>query len=156
MITSEEPTVSSTGRYTVTQTCEILGIHRNTLREYTSSGRIKCGFRRESARKFYEILEGTIMNETFLALSMCLCIGLFWAILFLFRALESRIRQELTGLCGKIGETDSRLLKIYLLTLEEKINSLIEEERYEEAQSLTLLLKKELNPLNEEQDDKHE
>lgn len=26
MITSEEPTVSSTGRYTVTQTCEILGI----------------------------------------------------------------------------------------------------------------------------------
>lgn len=38
MITSEEPTVSSTGRYTVTQTCEILGIHRNTLREYTSSG----------------------------------------------------------------------------------------------------------------------
>ena len=64
--------------------------------------------------------------------------------------------QDLTGLRGKIGETDSRLLKIYLLTLEEKINSLIEEERYEEAQSLTLLLKKELNPLNEEQDDKHE
>lgn len=63
---------------------------------------------------------------------------------------------ELTGLRGKIGETDSRLLKIYLLTLEEKINSLIEEKRYEEAQSLTLLLKKELNPLNEEQDDKHE
>lgn len=92
------------------------------------------------------------MNETFLALSMCLCIGLFWAILFLFRALESRIRQDLTGLRGKIGETDSRLF----LTLEEKINSLIEEERYEEAQSLTLLLKKELNPLNEEQDDKHE
>ena len=84
------------------------------------------------------------MNETFLALSMCLCIGLFGAILFLFRALESRIRQDLTGLRGKIGETDSRLLKIYLLTLEEKINS------------LTLLLKKELNPLNEEQDDKHE
>ena len=96
------------------------------------------------------------MNETFLALSMCLCIGLFWAILFLFRALESRIRQDLTGLRGKIGETDYSNLKIYLLTLEEKINSLIEEERYEEAQSLTLLLKKELNPLNEEQDDKHE
>ena len=51
------------------------------------------------------------MNETFLALSMCLCISLFWAILFLFRALESRIRQDLTGLRGKIGETDSRLLK---------------------------------------------
>ena len=78
------------------------------------------------------------MNETFLALSMCLCIGLFWAILFLFRALEFRIRQDLTGLRGKIGETDSRLLKIYLLTLEEKINSLIEEERYEEVQSLSL------------------
>ena len=96
------------------------------------------------------------MNETFLALSMCLCIGLFWAILFLFRALESRIRPELTARRGTRGETHSRLLKKYLLTLEEKINSLIEEKRYEEAQSLTLLLKKELNPLNEEQDDKHE
>lgn len=35
MITSEEPTVSSTGRYTVTQTCEILGIHRNKSISYT-------------------------------------------------------------------------------------------------------------------------
>ena len=87
----------------------------------------------------------------------CVCASAcFGPSYFLFRALESRIRQDLTGLRGKIGETDSRLLKIYLLTLEEKINSLIEEERYEEAQSLTLLLKKELNPLNEEQDDKHE
>lgn len=34
------------------------------------------------------------MNETFLTLSMCLCIGLFWAILFLFRASSSDVVKE--------------------------------------------------------------
>jgi DNA-binding transcriptional MerR regulator len=54
MITAVEPTVSATGRYSVTQTTEVLGIHRNTLINYTNKGLIKCGFRRESGRKFYE------------------------------------------------------------------------------------------------------
>lgn len=49
-----EPKVAESGRYTVTQTCNVLGIHRNTLQKYTLGGRIKCGFRRESARKFYK------------------------------------------------------------------------------------------------------
>lgn len=53
MITSSEPQVQKTGRYTVTETCKHLGIHKNTLRKYTDEGRIKCGFRKESARKFY-------------------------------------------------------------------------------------------------------
>lgn len=53
------------------------------------------------------------MNETFLALSMCLCISLFWAILFLFRALESRIRQGSYRTSRQDRRTDSRLLKIY-------------------------------------------
>lgn len=53
MITPVEPQVASEGRYTVGQTCRALGIHRNTLRKYTDAGMIKCGFRRESARKFY-------------------------------------------------------------------------------------------------------
>lgn len=53
MVTSVEPQVSLTGRYSVKQTCEALGIHRNTLRRYTDEGYIKCGFRRETARKFY-------------------------------------------------------------------------------------------------------
>lgn len=53
MITPEEPKVSAEGRYSVSQTCKALGIHRNTLRKYTVAGLIKCGFRRETARKFY-------------------------------------------------------------------------------------------------------
>lgn len=53
MITPLEPKVSDTGRYSVTETCEALGIHRNSLRKYTELGLIKCGFRRQSARKFY-------------------------------------------------------------------------------------------------------
>lgn len=53
MVTAIEPKVAPTGRYTVKQTCECLGIHRNTLRRYTDEGHIKCSFRRETARKIY-------------------------------------------------------------------------------------------------------
>lgn len=53
MITSEEPQVTMTGRYSVTDTCKHLGIHRNTLRRATEAGNIKCGFRKDTARKFY-------------------------------------------------------------------------------------------------------
>lgn len=53
MITSNEPEVNETGRYSVMQTCELLGIHRNTLRYYTTNGIIKCGFRKGNSRKFY-------------------------------------------------------------------------------------------------------
>lgn len=54
MIRATEPVVASDGRYSVSQTCLALGIHRNTLQRYTEQGLIKCGFRRESARKFYK------------------------------------------------------------------------------------------------------
>lgn len=47
-----EPKVTETGRYNVTETCTLLGIHRNTLRRYTEQGHIKCGMRR-TGRKFY-------------------------------------------------------------------------------------------------------
>lgn len=53
MITPDEPKVAPTGRYSITDTCKMLGIHRNTLRLYTLAGKIKCGFRRHSGRKFY-------------------------------------------------------------------------------------------------------
>lgn len=53
MITVAEPQVQANARYGVTDTCKLLGIHRNTLRKYTDEGKIKCGFRRETARKFY-------------------------------------------------------------------------------------------------------
>ena len=54
MITATEPRVAADGRYSVSQTCTALGIHRNTLHRYTELGLIKCGFRRETARKFYK------------------------------------------------------------------------------------------------------
>lgn len=54
MITSTEPQVALANRYSVTETCEILGIHRNTLSRYTINGQIKCGFRRSNGRKFYQ------------------------------------------------------------------------------------------------------
>lgn len=54
MITAEIPDVKETGRYTVKQACDVLGIHRNTLRNYTDQGLIKCGFRKATYRKFYE------------------------------------------------------------------------------------------------------
>lgn len=54
MIAAEEPKVNESGRYSVKQASEALGIHRNTLRSYTEQGLIKCGFRRASYRKFYE------------------------------------------------------------------------------------------------------
>lgn len=54
MITAEEPKVSETGRYSVMQASQALGIHRNTLQKYTEAGFIKCGFRRDTYRKFYE------------------------------------------------------------------------------------------------------
>jgi predicted site-specific integrase-resolvase len=53
MITAEEPNVTATGRYSVKETSAVLGIHRNSLRKYTEQGLIKCGFRRQTARKFY-------------------------------------------------------------------------------------------------------
>lgn len=41
MITSVEPQVNPTERYTISQTCTLLGIHRNTLRSYVNAGYIK-------------------------------------------------------------------------------------------------------------------
>ena len=53
MITAEEPKVTTTGRYSVMQTCAILGIHRNSLLKYTKDGLITCGFRKINTCKFY-------------------------------------------------------------------------------------------------------
>ena len=50
---SNEPICEKTGRYSVDETCKILGIHRNSLRKYTDEGLIKVGFRKATARKFY-------------------------------------------------------------------------------------------------------
>ncbi len=53
-MTTQEPQVSPSGRYSVTETCRFLGIHRNTLQRHTEKGLIKCGFRRSTFKKFYK------------------------------------------------------------------------------------------------------
>ena len=53
MITSNRPQVALDGKYPIGQASAILGIDRKTLRKYNESGLIKCGYRRESARKFF-------------------------------------------------------------------------------------------------------
>ena len=47
------PEIPKNNRYSIQETCKILGIHRNTLLKYTENGVIKCGFRLATAKKFY-------------------------------------------------------------------------------------------------------
>lgn len=49
-----EPNISTSGRYSISETCNALGISRETLRKYTTSGEIKCSYRRATQRKFYK------------------------------------------------------------------------------------------------------
>ena len=41
MITSVQPDINPTAKYTIKETCKLLGIHRNTLRSYVNAGYIK-------------------------------------------------------------------------------------------------------------------
>lgn len=50
---TEQPKVKPASRYSVTQTCAILGIHRNTLLNYTKKGDITCHYRKATGAKFY-------------------------------------------------------------------------------------------------------
>ncbi len=53
---AEKPNVSSDARYSIKETCKILGIHRDTLYRYTHvTCEIKCGVvnRGGKIRKFY-------------------------------------------------------------------------------------------------------
>lgn len=52
-MTTIEPQVVLTGRYNVTETANVLKIHRNTLRAHTDSQFIKCNYNRYNKRKFY-------------------------------------------------------------------------------------------------------
>lgn len=51
-----QPSANPNGRYSISETCALLGIHRNSLRKYTDEGAIKCGYRK-SFRKYYTGLE---------------------------------------------------------------------------------------------------
>lgn len=52
-MTPIEPQVADGGRYNVTQACEVLQIHRNTLERYRKAQRIRCGWRMTTGRKYY-------------------------------------------------------------------------------------------------------
>lgn len=52
-MTNTEPKVEPTGRYSVTETCKALGIHRKTLKRYTDSLAIRCHIRKATGRKYY-------------------------------------------------------------------------------------------------------
>lgn len=54
LMVNEEPKVSDFGRYSINETSKLLGIHRNTLLCWTNAGKIRCGYRRATMRKFYE------------------------------------------------------------------------------------------------------
>lgn len=53
MMTATEPQVSESGRYNVTQTCAILGIHRNTLERWRKASLIKSSLSRINGRRIY-------------------------------------------------------------------------------------------------------
>ena len=57
MIQATEPQVADTGRYTITEACKALGIHRNTLRRYWEKKLIKCTYRRCDHRKLFSGVE---------------------------------------------------------------------------------------------------
>lgn len=50
-MTNIEPKVADAGRYTMTETCKALGIHRNTLRRWVQAGKMKVKFRKIDNRK---------------------------------------------------------------------------------------------------------
>lgn len=52
MITSQEPVVNPKAKYTIKETCSILGIHRNSLRKYRDEGLIKCSIKNRSQRYY--------------------------------------------------------------------------------------------------------
>ena len=62
-MTSDKPNVKAESRYSISKTCELLGIHRNTLRRWTDEGKIKCKYRSSTMRKFYTGYEITKIWE---------------------------------------------------------------------------------------------
>ena len=57
MITAVEPEVNATSRYSIAEAAKILGVHRNSILNYTKEGLLKCGIRKATKRKYYTGLE---------------------------------------------------------------------------------------------------
>ncbi len=58
----EEPSLQPTRRYSINEVCDILGMHRNTLRKKTADGSIKCSYRKEGSRMYPFYLGKDIMK----------------------------------------------------------------------------------------------
>lgn len=55
---SEQPNVRPAGRYSVTETCRLLGVHRNTLLKWRHSGFLRpSGCHRVNGRMYYTGLD---------------------------------------------------------------------------------------------------
>lgn len=52
-MTATMPTINDTDQLSISQAAQVLGIHRNTLRKHTDEGLIRCGFRRNTGRRYY-------------------------------------------------------------------------------------------------------
>lgn len=50
---SERPLVKEGGLYSVSETCRLLGCHRNTLLRWTNEGLIRVHLRKKTGRKVY-------------------------------------------------------------------------------------------------------
>ena len=57
MITMEKPEVDASGRYSVNDTCKLLGIARSTLMDWTKRGYIKRSYHKVGYRPFYKGME---------------------------------------------------------------------------------------------------
>lgn len=49
-----QPQVNKDARYSIAETCTLLGIHRHTLRAWTEDGKIKSITRKSNGRKAYK------------------------------------------------------------------------------------------------------
>lgn len=49
-MTPERPNVKLQSRYDTTQAAALLGVHRNTIRDWADKGLLKCGWRKNPMR----------------------------------------------------------------------------------------------------------
>lgn len=52
-MTPERPNVKLQGRYDTTQAAALLGVHRNTIRDWANKGLLRCGWKKNPMRRFF-------------------------------------------------------------------------------------------------------
>lgn len=54
-LTPEQPTISDSSRYSISQAADVLGVHKNTIRNWMAKGIFKpreWGFRKANGRRY--------------------------------------------------------------------------------------------------------